>query len=104
MSVKRQMEFVGVNRSSVYRNMSPKPVAAEELHQRNIIDRIHTDNPTWGYRMITRKLRRDHGQKINRKKVLRIMRNTMMSARIRRWATIKCPGEVYSYKRAKRAA
>jgi putative transposase len=39
------------------------------------IDEIHTNEPAWGYRTITRILNRDHGQKINRKKVRRMMRD-----------------------------
>ena len=38
------------------------------------IDEIHTSHPTWGYRTITRILRRDDNLLINRKKVRRIMR------------------------------
>lgn len=37
------------------------------------IDEIHTAHPTWGYRTITRILRRDNHLLINRKKVRRMM-------------------------------
>jgi len=39
------------------------------------IDEIHTAHPTWGYRTITRILRRDDHLLINRKKVRRMMRD-----------------------------
>ena len=42
---------------------------------RGYIDRIHTDNPTWGYRMITSFLRGEYGLTVNRKRVRRIMRD-----------------------------
>lgn len=38
------------------------------------IDELHTDHPTWGYRTITKIVRRDHGICVNRKKVRRMMR------------------------------
>lgn len=39
------------------------------------IDEIHTDEPTWGYRAITRIIRRDDGILINRKRTRRIMKD-----------------------------
>jgi putative transposase len=39
----------------------------------NRIDEIHTAHPTWGYRTITKIIRRDDGILVNRKKVLRMM-------------------------------
>lgn len=46
----------------------------ETLAVMNLIDRHHTDEPTWGYRMITNHLRQAHGMLINRKRVRRLMR------------------------------
>lgn len=39
------------------------------------IDEIHTAHPTWGYRMITKVIRRDDKLCVNRKKVRRMMRD-----------------------------
>lgn len=39
------------------------------------IDEIHTDHPTWGYRMITKIIRRDDKICVNRKKIRRMMRD-----------------------------
>lgn len=38
------------------------------------IDELHTDHPTWGYRTITKVIRRDDKILINRKKIRRLMR------------------------------
>jgi putative transposase len=74
ITVKRQCALLGINRSSVYRQPALKLLDDEELRLRGWIDRIHTDEPTWGYRTITTILRRDHGILINRKRTRRIMR------------------------------
>ena len=73
ITVKRQCELLEVNRTSVYREHRPRLPDFEELRIRGWIDRIHTDEPTWGYRTITTILRRDHGVLINRKRTRRIM-------------------------------
>ena len=76
ISVKRQAELLSVNRTSVYR----QPPAQKQISDANLfvmrrIDEIHTYHPTWGYRTITRILRRDDHLFINRKRVRRIMRD-----------------------------
>lgn len=75
ITVKRQCELLGINRTSVYRKPVIKLPDDEELRIRGWIDRIHTDEPTWGYRTITTILRRDYGIEINRKRTRRIMRD-----------------------------
>ena len=62
-----------IPRSSVYRKPSPKQFSEEEWKIRNLIDRIHAAEPTWGYRTITTILRRDHEILINRKRTRRLM-------------------------------
>ena len=57
----------------MYRKPVLKLVNDEELKIRGIIDRVHTDEPTWGYRTITKILRRDYGILINKKRTRRIM-------------------------------
>jgi len=39
------------------------------------IDELHTAHPTWGYRTITKVIRRDHQLCVNRKKIQRMMRD-----------------------------
>jgi len=74
LTVKRQAELLKINRTSIYRKPKPKEWSDIDLWIMRRIDELHTDEPTWGYRMITRILRRDHGLIINRKKVRRLMR------------------------------
>ncbi len=74
LTVKRQAELLEIARTGVYRQRSAPSINGEELKIRRWIDRIHTDEPTWGYRTITHVLRRDHGLCINRKRSRRIMR------------------------------
>ena len=76
LSVKRQAELLNVNRSSAYRMPRQSPgVSDEELRLRRLIDRYHTDHPTWGYRTLASLLREEHALIVNRKKVRRIMRD-----------------------------
>lgn len=48
-------ELAGVNRSSVY--YEPAGPSDEELECKAIIDRLHTDNPTWGARQMSAQLK-----------------------------------------------
>ena len=74
ITVKRQAELLTVNRTSIYRKRAPKLWSENDLWLMRRIDELHTDEPTWGYRMLTRVLRRETGWIINRKKVRRLMR------------------------------
>lgn len=80
IALKRQCELVEVNRSSVYRKQNREQDALrhgesqENLDIMNIIDRIHLEHPSWGYRKITDYLRHSYGYNINRKRVRRLMR------------------------------
>lgn len=74
ITVKRQCELLGFNRTSVYRVSAFRLIHDVELRIRGLIDRIHTDEPTWGHRTITTILKRDHGIPINKKRTRRIMR------------------------------
>jgi len=72
VSVSRQTSLLDI-RTSIY----PRPhngVSMETLAVMSLIDRYHTDEPTWGYRMITNHLRQAHGLLNNRKRVQRLMR------------------------------
>lgn len=81
INITRQCELLGITRSSIYRQPSaPKLLSEEELHIRSLIDRIHTDEPTWGYRSITSYLRNWEGIWINRKRTRRIMRDMVIYA------------------------
>jgi putative transposase len=59
----------------VYRKPGPRPVSAENLRLMNLIDEIHTYHPTWGYRTVTKVIRRDEGIKVNKKRIRRLMKD-----------------------------
>ena len=75
ITVKRQCELLSINRTSVYRTPKSKLIHPEELRIRGLIERVHTDEPTWGYRTITKILKRDHHIQINRKRTRRLMQS-----------------------------
>ncbi len=63
-------ELVGVGRSSVYyKSAGP---SADELECKKIIDRLHTDNPTWGARQMSAQLKL-RGHNVGRRKARRYM-------------------------------
>lgn len=71
LSLRRQCELLGLNRSSVY--CQPEPVSLEELTLMRMIDEIYTRCPFYGSRRITAQLNRDHEQIWNRKRIQRLM-------------------------------
>jgi putative transposase len=71
LSMRRQCELLGVNRSSLY--YEPVEPDAEELALMRRIDEIHLKHPFFGSRKITRTLK-DEGMEVNRKRVQRLMR------------------------------
>lgn len=76
ISVRRQAELLEINRSSVYREPpKSKPVSKEDLRIMRRIDELHTSHPTWGYRTITKVIRRDDQICVNHKKIRRMMRD-----------------------------
>lgn len=80
ITVKRQAQLLEINRTSVYRSTPEKTISDEELLIMRWIDEIHTKEPTWGYRTITTVLRRDHGLRISKERVRRIMRDMCIYA------------------------
>ncbi len=66
---------MGINRSSIYRDPpKEKAISDIDLLIMRRIDEIHTAHPTWGYRTITKIIRRDDEILVNRKKIRRMMR------------------------------
>ncbi len=63
-------ELAGVSRSSVY--YRPAGPSDEELECKAIIDRLHTDNPTWGARQMSAQLKM-RGHDVGRRKARRYM-------------------------------
>lgn len=63
-------DLLDVNRTSVY--YTPVGVSDEELECKAIIDRLHSENPTWGARQMSKQLTQA-GHKVGRKKARRYM-------------------------------
>lgn len=71
LSIAEQCRLLEVARSSLYYQAAAEREENLELMSR--IDELHTDQITWGSRMIRDKLRLE-GFKVNRKRVQRLMR------------------------------
>jgi putative transposase len=56
LSITRQAELLGINRTSLY--YKPVPVNDEEYLIKRIIDEIYTAHPEYGYRRMTNILKR----------------------------------------------
>src|SRR5215813_8889596 len=86
LSVTKQAEAVGIARSTVY--YLPRPVSASDLALMNQIDRLHTEFPFAGARMLRRLLAAD-GSKIGRRHVKTLMNRMGIEALYRRPRTTK---------------
>ena len=62
-------KLLDINRTSVYYQST---ISDEELACKAIIDRLHTDNPTWGARQMSAQLKR-RGYHVGRRKARRYM-------------------------------
>jgi putative transposase len=71
ISIRRQCELLGVNRSGLYR--SPAPVSQETLDVMHLIDAQYTRTPFYGVLRMTAWLRSE-GHPVNPKRVRRLMR------------------------------
>src|SRR5882762_8748292 len=98
LSVTKQAEAVGIARSTVY--YLPRPVSASDLALMNQIDRLHTEFPFAGARMLRRLLAAD-GSKVGRRHVKTLMNRMGIEALYRRPRTTKPePGhKIYPYLR-----
>ena len=63
-------KLLDINRTSIYYKTSP--VSDEELACKEIIDHLHTDNPTWGARQMSAQLQ-NRGYHVGRRKAHRYM-------------------------------
>ena len=72
LSLKEQAALLSLSRSSLY--YQPVPPSAEEVAIKHAIDRIYTDQPSYGSRRITVMLKEDYQLVVNRKAVQRHMR------------------------------
>lgn len=72
LSVRRQCELLGLARASYY--YQPAQVSELNLKLMNMIDEQYTETPFYGWRRMTTHLRRDKKQKVNGKRIRRLMR------------------------------
>jgi putative transposase len=77
LSVSKQAEMVGIARSTVY--YLPRPVSASDLALMTQIDRLHTEFPFAGSRML-RRLLAANGSKVGRRHVKTLMRRMGIEA------------------------
>ena len=78
MSIRRQCELLGLNRSSYY--LKPAGETDENLALMKLIDRVYTETPFYGSRRMTVEVNRSLATKVNRKKVQRLMRQMRIVA------------------------
>jgi putative transposase len=78
LSIRRQCELLGLNRSTFYRQ--PAGETALNLKLMKLIDREYTRAPFYGYRKMTVRLNSQHGYQINHKRVARLMRKMGLEA------------------------
>jgi len=78
LSIRRQCELVGLNRSTFY-----WPAAGESplnLELMRLIDQEYTRTPFYGYRKMTARLYNPHGYQVNHKRVARLMQQMGLQA------------------------
>ena len=93
MSVRQLCRMFGVNRSWYLRQSLPKPSVSseEETRLRDAIERLCLLFPGYGYRRVTAQLHRD-GWNINRKRVLRVLREESLLCRLQKAFRPPSPG------------
>lgn len=92
-----QADLLGINRSSLY--YKPLPPSDTDLTIKAAIDRIYTNHPEFGYRRVGVWLNKYEGLSINRKAILRHMREMGIQAIYPRQKTSRPnPGnKIYPY-------
>lgn len=78
LSIRRQCELIGLNRSTFY--WQPASETPLNLELMRLIDQEYTRAPFYGYRKITARLNACHGHQVNHKRVARLMRKMGLQA------------------------
>lgn len=78
LSIRRQCELLGLNRSTFYRQ--PADETALNLKLMKLIDREYTRAPFYGYRKMTVRLNSQHDYQVNHKRVARLMQKMGLQA------------------------
>ncbi len=95
ISVRRQCELIGLNRSTLY--YEPVPASKEDVALMLRIDKQYLETPFYGSRRMALWLC-DEGVKVNRKRIQRLMRNMGIEAIYPRKTTVPIVGhKVYPY-------
>ena len=97
-SVEALCWLVGIARSSYYRELQPAVTDPDqdEMHLRDLIQRICLEWPRYGYRRVTATLHR-MGHLVNRKRVLRLMGvDNLLCVRKARW--IRTTNSTHGYR------
>lgn len=83
ISIERLCELMSVSRSWYYERPSVTERAQKDVELRDAIERIVLEFPGYGYRRVTEALKRK-GWVVNRKRVLRLMREESLLCQIKR--------------------
>lgn len=78
LSIRRQCELIGLNRSTYY--WQPAGESPLNLALMRLIDREYTRAPFYGYRKMTARLNNKHGYEVNHKRVARLMHKMGLQA------------------------
>jgi putative transposase len=73
ISISRQCQLIGLNRSSFYARTVAGAQSVDSLKVMKLIDQLYTSCPFYGSRRIAETLKRD-GYSVNRKRIQRLMR------------------------------
>ena len=77
ISISRQCQLLGLNRSTIY--YAPREESAEDAELMRLIDQQYTETPFYGYRKMTVYLQ-NLGYQVNHKRVSRLMRKLGLEA------------------------
>lgn len=78
LSVSQQCRLLAVNRNRL--EVKSRHDRQADLEIRRLVDEIHLEAPYAGTRMIRKLLRRDHGRKVSRRRLARLMREMGIEA------------------------
>ena len=79
ISVRTAAGLLSLNRTGIYYKHRDNKPAEEELACKALLDRVHTDNPSWGARQLSKQLRMQ-GFKAGRFRTMRFMREMGIDA------------------------
>lgn len=78
LTLNYQTQLLDISRSRFY--YQPVPVSPDDIRVMGLMDTIFTDRPFYGSRRILQDLRQDYHEQINRKRVIRLMREMGLEA------------------------